>query len=751
MRTMKLTVLCALLAMTACECAPQDGGGDGGDDNGSSDGQGGCDGPYRTILGGFCDVIDRCPNGYPIAYRSREECQDILCWAATCRLEDDEVSDVHHYRLEQHIPDVSAPDAELCAQWLQSAPCEVLDGSNAEQDGEPNPCDGLFVAGDDGDDDDDNGGGIAVGASCEEATYDCTSGAYCKAGAIVEAEGAYACAVCTALPQEGEDCSGNSDCAGDLACVYDDEPAGSTCIVRREAGASCTTSDACTSGFCNFGTNVCDDGGEPGDACTVRADCRQGFCDGVCRNQLRGGEVCGDPSQCSGGECDEATNVCGRADGLQCSYGSQCASNHCDDATSLCAPGVVLGGSCQYDDDCGSGYCAYPGYFCAERCDSDADCGDGERCGDYPYTCLPLGEDGATCRGDEDCVSGWCDQDSEQCGKQPEIGDACTGYSSCYPFGYCRNGFCAAREEPGADCEGYDSCQEPFLCLEGKCRIINLQCEPAEAGELCAYLRVCDGNSYCDFGGSFRCRLRVPQGESCGSTEQCRPNLFCDYQGGAVCAPRALAGAACTDDDGCRDGLFCMDDGTGAATCGAGPLGLPCDSYGAPCPDGLVCVDDRCAEPGVAGEACDSYDAPCADGFNCVYDVCEAPRAEGVSCNDYGAVCEVGLYCDSSQGCTRAPGATEPCSYSIPCADEAYCDYSDYLCKPDLQQDAACDGSYDECAAGLLCEYDSTAGLSKCRAMGATGEDCDDDEECSSGACDYTFGCLATAQCIAPE
>jgi hypothetical protein len=748
MRTTKLTLACLLVAIAGCECTPGDGEGDGGDGNGSSDGNGGCDGPFRTLLGGYCDVLDRCPTAYPIAYRSREECQDILCWAFTCRLEDDEVNDVHHYRLEQHIPDLTAPEAELCATWLQSAPCAVLDG---EADAGPNPCSGLTFVADDDDDDDDNGGDIAIGASCEQDNYDCVAGAYCEPGAFLEGQGARSCALCEALPEEGDACGGYG-CAGDLACVYDADAGSQVCIVRRAAGASCGDGNACTSGFCNFRTNECDDEGLPGDACTERADCRQGFCDGVCRDSLKNGEPCGDQSECWSGVCDETTNRCGSPDGAQCSYGSQCESNHCDDTTALCAPGAVLGASCDYDEDCGSGYCAYPGDYCAERCSSDADCADGERCNDYPYVCAPLGDDGASCDGDDECTSGYCDEYNEVCATKPGIGDACTGYSSCYPLGYCLNGFCAAREGPGEDCEGYDSCQEPFLCLEGKCRLINLKCEPAVAGEICAYLRVCDANSFCDSGSSFRCRLRVSEGEQCGSSEQCRPDLFCDYStGSSVCARRVLAGDACTTDDGCRDGLFCSDDGSGAFTCNAGPLGMPCDEYDAPCPDGLSCVDDRCAEPGVAGEACDSYDAPCAEGFFCVYDECEAPRAQGVSCNDYGSVCEDGLYCDSSDGCQPAPVAEEPCDYSTPCAPSAWCDTSLYLCKADLAADAPCSTSYPgQCAAGHFCGYVSEASEYRCRALGAVGDDCDDDEECTSGICDYSYGCMATDQCIMP-
>jgi hypothetical protein len=37
-----------------------------------------------------------------------------------------------------------------------------------------------------------------------------------------------------------------------------------------------------------------------------------------------------------------------------------------------------------------------------------------------------------------------------------------------------------------------------------------------------------------------------------------------------------------------------------------------------------------------------------------------------------------------------------------------------------------------------------------CTAQKAQAEDCNEDLECLSGACDYSYGCLAAAECFVP-
>jgi hypothetical protein len=149
MRATRIVLVWVAVGAAGC------GGGAGG-----GEAQSGCAdcGPYGDILDAFCGVIDRCPGAvYPVAYRSRGECVAIMSWASTCRLDDDEVNDVHHYQLKRTIPTVSAAAASACVSWLQAASCQeatrLNDSGDAPVDGgiAASPCQGIFRIPDDSD------------------------------------------------------------------------------------------------------------------------------------------------------------------------------------------------------------------------------------------------------------------------------------------------------------------------------------------------------------------------------------------------------------------------------------------------------------------------------------------------------------------------------------------------------------------------------------------------------------------------
>lgn len=72
-------------------------------------------GAYGEVLGAMCDVMDRCPGAfYPIAYRNRAQCMDILCFAMTCRLEDDESDGERTWEIVQRTPRVNEPVKDAC-------------------------------------------------------------------------------------------------------------------------------------------------------------------------------------------------------------------------------------------------------------------------------------------------------------------------------------------------------------------------------------------------------------------------------------------------------------------------------------------------------------------------------------------------------------------------------------------------------------------------------------------------------------
>lgn len=248
---------------------------------------------------------------------------------------------------------------------------------------------------------------------------------------------------------------------------------------------------------------------------------------------------------------------------------------------------------------------------------------------------------------------------------------------------------------------------------------MNLACTPAHDGQMCAYLSVCDDQSYCDQGDSFTCKPRHGAGSTCGSDDQCDKSTYCDTSGadGPVCKARLPAGSPCKG-GGCAAGLYCVTSGT-TSTCSAGPAGTPCDKYDGPfCPTGFNCNDRD--------------------------DTCHALGTEGTACRD-NAECEAGLYCRNYTTCKANGTAGEMCSSSSePCADAFYCDSSARMCKADAQLGEPCGGSMPPCEPGLQCAS------SLCAPGKTIGQSCSNDNECASRVCDSSAGCLSMRECRLP-
>ena len=145
------------------------------------------------------------------------------------------------------------------------------------------------------------------------------------------------------------------------------------------------------------GGNICNACGEEG-SCSVDADCESGWClEGVCTMSTCSDGVLGpgeDEVDC-GGPCP-ACETC--SDGL-------CNQNESDtDCGGVCG-GCGVGGSCNIDPDCISGWC-HEGL-----CDTPS-CTDGILNSDE--TGIDCGGSCDSCRLDEscvvgsDCLSGWC-------------------------------------------------------------------------------------------------------------------------------------------------------------------------------------------------------------------------------------------------------------------------------------------------------------------------------------------------------
>lgn len=734
------------------------------------------------VLGALCDFTERCDDLMPIASRDRAECIDILYWALTCRLveEDDELVGVE--RVE--IP-LDAGAAAACATFIAGLSCEDLACMGDGTCPEGAACAPLF--GYFGDDDVRDRRG--EGEECSPWGDDCAAGLYCRAERYDEELHDVLCATCVPQLGAGEACepwSSVTMCGAGLVCVQDPETGEAACELLGADGASCTANEHCVSGFC--GDGVCSSGGYEGDPCETRAGCRwETFTciDGSCAAYREAGEPCGQDDHCVGARCDAADGRCALTEGSSCWSSTECRSGFCDPSPRQCATPRANGEACSVPEGCESGYCDSATWQCAPApprqpeggpctdaaeceeglqcdtvcyrpCSDTGSCPEGQYCGYANRTmCLPLGDDGAGCDDDEACLSGFCN-DAGVCAQRPGFGDPCAGFSDCFPRGYCSGGVCVERAGPGQACDSYDSCLQPYLCLEGRCRLISLACEPASVGEQCTYLQFCDEESYC--GTSFRCVRRAGPGEAClGLPNECQRGTYCPYEGEAAftCQAGATEGQSCGGDMPCVDGTLCLD-GVCAPDDGADCV------WQEDCPAGTFCWDhERCRPLLGEGEACETHEAQCQAGLFCSDDypnVCTPLRGEGEACDDYREPCRPELYCDDASypyTCAARPALGEPCDDGTDCAPGATCSASyDGTCVARAAEGEACETNYwdplgSTCEEGLFCEYRDSG--YECLAPRALGESCSTGSQCASGICNSSVGrCVTSAQCVMP-
>jgi hypothetical protein len=703
-------------------------------------------------LDAFCDLFERCPDYYTIGARDRGECVDILYWLFTCRIVETGGDPSGVERVELMI---DGPEAQACADALRGLSCEDLSCIGEGSCGEGlEACVSLFsnFGSDDGDDDT-----LLAGERCYQYSSErCGPGLFCADQAYDDASESVLCSVCAPLLAEGAACNPNREdaqCAAGFGCFATDEMrTEGECQPLLADGEACLRDHECAGGFCagDYPDLACSSGGNAGDPCTIRSDCRWNqlgadyiTCVGdTCDVPRQQGEACPNDDACRSFHCDPSDDRCGVPEGGACSSSYECREGFCDDRT--CAPLRGNGESCTDDSGaCASGYCdgtmcasppprAGVGESCSTRedcniglecnfvcyvpCNSELDCEDGEICDEGQ--CGALRENGSSCDRDEQCGSNYCSDDAEVCIDKPGIGDACSGFSDCYPRGYCSGGVCVERRGPDQACDSYDSCLEPYLCLNSVCTLISLSCEPGTEGNPCTYLRFCDESTYCDF-TTFTCAPRLGAGEFCISTfDQCASGFYCGPSG--TCDAQAAEGEACTNEGQCEAPTFCVD-----GTCQATMSGGACDHSDAECPIGSYCEDETCQPYRDVGQACD---------------------------DPFEMLCRPELFCENDV-CTEGPGAGEPCASGNECRVGFWCDvFSSSTCQPRDRLGEECETSpYQSCIEGTYCDYDSDRMLYVCLMGRANGESCSSGSTsgCISGFCvDGT--CSARGECVVP-
>ncbi|MBM4353829.1 MAG: LamG domain-containing protein, partial [Deltaproteobacteria bacterium] len=382
---------------------------------------------------------------------------------------------------------------------------------------------------------------------------------------------------------------------------------------------------------------------------------------------------------------------------------------------------------------------------------------------DVPDVCLP-GEGcfGEPCKGNADCLSGWCvwhlgskvctDFCTDQCPTGWDCKEALPGFADtphvclsdfsllCWP---CFNDLgcfsdqkqqlkCVGGLPSGTFCsaecsgDGQGDCPEGYLCLDladesGKA------CRPASNGCLCSKETLaagtkcfveneygkCGGIGVCEQAGQVpSCDAPTPVAELCDNKDN-----DCDGQ-----KDEGLSGNSCDIQNGfgtCKgvsvcDGSVLYCEGTAAALEKCDGQDNDCDGQAdeqVDCTDGNPCTDDSCggalgcqSSPNTA--ACDDQDI-CTDGDACSGGSCSG---KAVSCDD-GYSCTTDT-CDPAAGCVHKKDNTK--CIKNDCVNMAYCS-ANPIYQANLQPGTGC------------------------FITGQTG--CNDKNECTKDTCDWVKGC----------
>ncbi|HIA03605.1 MAG TPA: hypothetical protein EYN66_17145 [Myxococcales bacterium] len=648
---------------------------------------------------------------------------NLACGLAACADSPNAIGD--------DVPDVGQPQDPQCAQQLNGVGCDDGDPCTVNEvcsdgictDGLPNLCastNGCQI------------GNCIEGLGCKflnkldgvPCESLCFSSSSCSVGFCVPV--LETSVVCPSSP---------NSCVDRLEC---DVQTGECSIeVYAESGVSCDADEApCTLDQCN-GNGGCTYS-EP-NTCAKESD-------GSCWNhQCEAGVGCKPTSFKLGASCDDKNG---------CTYSDTCLTETIDDElTEKCAGTPVLvddQNECT-DDSCADGKVIHnplDGAQCSptDPCATSGVCSAG--------SCDPIGA--CECLADQDCPEqvnlcagvSFCNLSGEfpKCdilAGTPvvceESGIACS-MNQCKPS----TGLCQQNDlEDGVECDDNDPCTQSTVCISTEC----------SGGDL----TVCDDGAYCN--GL----------ESCVEDGNCEPGEAVEVDDGIPCTVDA-----CDDvlgvvthspsDLPCGDGEFC----NGAEYCdeesGCQP-GIP-----PVLDDGLICTMDSCDEGANTvihtinhtvcndGDICDGTEL-CDPVNDCIHDPAQM-LPDGVMCSDNNA-CTKGDIC-KDQTCSSVP---LDCNDNNPCTVDT-CDIEKGCAYTSVDDSTPCyDGN--PCTVSTLCVLGQCTGgsvlpqgspcddsnkcttTSHCEGLICTVVDvltCDDDNVCTSNACDPKVGCVFAPQ-----
>ncbi len=599
-------------------------------------------------------------------------------------------------------------------------------------------------------------------------------------------------------------CAGKATACDDgNPCTVDACGAGGACSSTPLVGAcsdgdACTTADVCVNGICKAGgvlgcddDNPCtDDSCDPksgclhpdsktpcsdGDPCTVGDACKDAAC------KPTGPKVCDDGDACTTDSCNAKDGSCGSKPIIGC--GENCLTpKDCKDDGDVCTDWACTGGKCAVtfttaacDDTsaCTSGDTCTKGVCKGKSFDTPGNtfCDDGNPCSDD--TCDPSQgckhaantkpcTDGAICTAGDVCKDMACVP-----GKQSSCddGNACT-------FDLCDTKTGCQHQQQGMACSDGDACTVGDGCVQGSC-VAGKLIDCAD-GNPCTFDACQAGTGACAHTPAPGCGVPCADSKGCVDTGDPCANLGCVdgtcqvTETGAGCDD----GNACTSNDGCLGGQ-CRgkggncDDGNACTADACNPkVGCAHGNATGLCEDGNLCtVQDACTD----GACKAGPSQQCADGNPCTQDACDPKigclfAAANGSCSDgdgctTGDACKGGVClpsgvtsCDDGDACTadsclsakgtcvhtKVEGCGAPCQTAQDCKDDGNpCTAT--VCSAGACGLAAtaspCDDG-DACTSGDACEGGACLGLKVL---------CNDDNPCSTDACDPKTGCSHSA------
>ena len=285
----------------------------------------------------------------------------------------------------------------------------------------------------------------------------------------------------------------------------------------------------------------------------------------------------------------------------------------------------------------------------------------------------------------------------------------------------------------------------PIVCGDGV-KVPEEACDfgDAEPGDGCGVDCTVEPGWACDSGGCDTLCATLEEGsEHCDDGNPCTLGICTPGKG---CSAENLA-AGCDDGDACTSGETCGD-----GVCGGGDV--------VSCGDDNPCTDDSC-DPSL-GCVNEANAAPCDDGSACTKaDYCFDSLCFGggpVSCVD-GNPCTDDV-CKSSTGCHNPPKAGAPpcddgdlctageaCSEGVCVAGTPIVCQDDEVCTTDAcDPDSGCvfPPASGLCDDGKICTTDDFCVGGGCE--GGSALYCDDGNPCTADACDPASGCVNVPQ-----